>query len=237
MFAAQLGLVVWLGDKESRPAAAVPSGPVLQFADNKAKELLALTDPTLFALPHRQGFSGQAWLSMTNQEIRPFAWTEPLEFLDLRPDQLARSASTPGDSHSFERDVQPADFPPELLLSGPSERQFPTASSYVQCGGIQGRSLRSRLELPSWPHAELLSNSVVQVVIDAEGSAVSAILLGAGCGLKEADDYAVRQAAAARFAATPNHPDDSSPLGSLAWGELVFHWHTLPATNTPASKP
>lgn len=238
MFAAQLALVVWLGDKEMRPPVVTAPGPALQLAGENSKEFLALADPTLFALPHQEGFSGQAWLAVTNREIRPFAWTEPPQFLELLSRQLAAPITVPPDRHSFERAAQPADFPPELLLPLPNERQlFPSGSTFVQAAGLRSRTLQTRIELPSWPHAELLSNSVVQVVVDAEGSVVSAVLLGAGCGLKEADDYSVRQAAAARFAAVPHNPEDTSSLAGLVWGELVFHWHTLPATNTPSPKP
>lgn len=237
MFAAQLALVGWLGEKEMQPSAVAAPGPVLQLAGENSGEFLALADPTLFALPHRQGFSGPAWLSVRAQEIRPFAWTEPPEFLELHPEQLAGSAVMPADSHSFEAASQPADFPPELLLSISNERQlFPARSALVQAAGLQNRLLRTPIELPSWPHAELLSNTVVQVLVDSEGTALCATLLGAGCGLKEADDYAVRQAAAARFAPAPHHPDDASPLMGLTWGEMVFKWHTLPATNSPSPR-
>ena len=238
MFAAQLALVVWLGQKEMRLPVPVTSGPVLQLAGQNSREFLALADPTLFALPHREGFSGHAWLSVTNREIRPFAWTEAPEFLEWHPDQLTKALAAPADSRGFERAAQSSDFAPELLLTVPNERQsFPARSTFVQTGGLEGRPVKTVLQLPSWPHAEVLSNSVVQLVVDAEGTALSAVLIGAGCGLKQADDYAVRQAAAVRFAPLARNPDDTSPLAGLAWGELVFYWHTLPATNAPSPKP
>ena len=73
-------------------------------------------------------------------------------------------------------------------------------------------------------------------MIDPEGRVFSAILLGAGCGLKEADDYAVREAASAHFAPLTG---DAHLLGTdgLVWGELTFEWHTLPATNAPLRTP
>ncbi|HEY5912100.1 MAG TPA: hypothetical protein VJA21_15965, partial [Verrucomicrobiae bacterium] len=77
---AQLALVVWLGDYEPVRSAPADPAPLLKLSGNNAKEMLALADPTLFALPHREGFSGPAWLSVPSQEIQPFAWTEPPRF-------------------------------------------------------------------------------------------------------------------------------------------------------------
>lgn len=235
VFAAQLALVVWLSDQRPAPKPAAEMGPVVTLAGGASKDLLALADPTLFALPHREGFSGAAWLTAPAQEIQPFAWTEPPRFLELPLEQLATRFPPPPASYEVEHSTSPADFTPELLLARVDEAQLFLAQSVVrQTGALETRPLRNRLDLPPWHHAEILSNSVVQVLVDAEGTVFSALLLSPGCGYKEADDFAIRQAAAARFAPLPRHPDDSSPESGLVWGELVFEWYTLPGTNSPA---
>ncbi len=236
--AAQLALLVWLGEKEgARPASAAP-GAVLQVVDALSKERLALPDPTLFALPHREAFSGSAWLSVSNaQEIKPFVWTEPAEYLNLLPQQLAACCFSPEAASPPDISARLAEFPADLSLPAPSQKQlFPDRSAVYVAGGLRGRPMRTRFELPSRPNPELLTNSVVQLLVDAEGAVLSAILLGPGCGLKEADDYAVSKAAVARFAPVPHDPEDTSPFSGLTWGELVFQWHTLPSTNNPGQK-
>jgi hypothetical protein len=235
VFAAQLTLIVWLGDERPAPGPPAGTGPVLTLAEGTSRDLLALADPTLFALPHREGFSGAAWLSTRAQEIRPFAWSEPPRFLELPLEQLAVRFPPPPTDYELEHSSSPADFTPELLLARVSEAQlFPTQSAVRRTGVLEARPLRNQLDLPPWSHTEILSNSVVQVLVDAEGTVFSALLLGPGCGYKEADDFAVRQAAVARFAPLLRDPDDTSPLSGLVWGELVFEWHTLRATNSPA---
>ena len=76
VFAAQVGLIFWLG--ESGPVRSRPPGPdpTLRLAGGFSAEVLALQDPTLFALPHRQGFSGPAWLKVSPVPNRPSDWSE-----------------------------------------------------------------------------------------------------------------------------------------------------------------
>src|SRR5512144_1122612 len=73
VLAAHVGLILWLGDRGSvQPRATEPS-PTLRLADAPGDELLALTDPTLFALPHRHGFSGAAWIAVPPPELPQFS--------------------------------------------------------------------------------------------------------------------------------------------------------------------
>ena len=51
--------------------------------------------------------------------------------------------------------------------------------------------------LPAWPASDLLSNTVVQVLVDDLGWVISATLLE-GCRLKAADDYALNAAREAK---------------------------------------
>src|SRR5437764_1020330 len=83
VFGGQLALIFWLGDYSPirpRPPAAAP---VFHVAGRIPGELLALDDPTLFALPHRQSFSGAAWLRIPSLKFRSFDWSEPTNWLSL----------------------------------------------------------------------------------------------------------------------------------------------------------
>src|SRR5207245_8560915 len=58
VFVLQLGAIFWLIDRTPVRVRQAASGPRLRLAGPGSAELLALEDPTLFALPHRLGFSG-----------------------------------------------------------------------------------------------------------------------------------------------------------------------------------
>ncbi|HEY5910112.1 MAG TPA: hypothetical protein VJA21_05860, partial [Verrucomicrobiae bacterium] len=163
---------------------------------------------------------------------------EPPRFLEMRFEQLATSFPAPIAGNASGRPAGPANFAPELLLTRADETGlFPDHSTFRLAGALAGRALKTPIDLPSRSHAEILTNSVVQLLVDPEGIPLSTILLGPGSGSKEADDYALQRARAARFTPLPFTPGTASPLLGLAWGELIFEWHTVPATNVPAPKP
>ena len=99
-------------------------------------------------------------------------------------------------------------------------------------GDLAARHLLSTFDLPSWPHNDLVSNSVVQLVVDAEGIPFSVTLLERS-GHAAADRYALNEARRARF--EPLDPTDQSQARDLVWGTLIFQWHTVPAP--PSSPP
>jgi TonB family protein len=237
VLATQFGLIFWLG--KSRPVVTSPPAdlaPLLQLAGPGAIQVLALNDPTLFALPHHESFSGPAW--MTIQEFRPSVWSEPPRFLSLVRDQLG------ADFQSFMTTNQPDGLPgieqPELTLKLPEVEEspfLPDRSRLRLAGALAGRRLLVSPTLKSWPSADILTNSVVQILVDTDGKPVSATLLSKS-GFTEADQHAVREAHRARF--EPLNPGDpTNPLAGLTWGQLIFEWHTLPlpATNSPAESP
>jgi TonB family protein len=83
----------------------------------------------------------------------------------------------------------------------------------------------------------LLTNTVVQMLVDANGLPVSVTLL-ASSGLKEADDYALAQARQTRFeAAAAETQPQAIALRDLSWGQLVFNWHTLPQAPDASGQP
>jgi hypothetical protein len=88
VFAAQVGLLFWLGNPPPIKRAEPPIAPEIRVDANGSKELLALQDPTMFVLPHRENFSGPAWLKIQPLEFTPTNWDEPMRPLPLPGEKL-----------------------------------------------------------------------------------------------------------------------------------------------------
>lgn len=232
VFAAQLGLIFALSDR--KPVPPRPPAPVLVVRlAPEWNERLALNDPTLFALPQRRSFAGAAWMKLPTLEFQPFRWTEPPRLLPIRLDDLGGAfAQFMGTNRfaslAFETKPTPELPPPVALAIG---RPPPANSTLRVAGDLANRSLLNPEELPPWPAADLLTNTVVQVLVSADGNVMSQTLLPPGCGDPKADQRALELARAARF--LPRAVE--SPAMSV--GVLIFEWRTTPLTNAPASNP
>jgi len=242
VFAGQVGLILWLGERG--PVRSRPSGPspTLRLAGGISPEVLALQDPTLFALPHWQGFSGPAWLKVSPIPNRPSDWSEEPWTLPLCVTQLGALASLPVQTNRLAPlQLLPALEPAWALADPPPQPLSPEQSRLRIEGDLAAYRLLTTLDLPSWQHNDVLTNTGVQMLVNADGRPVSAILLFTS-GYKPADDHALAQARMARFeisgaAGQPWQPP-STPLAHLARGLLLFDWHTvpLPPTNAPPIK-
>src|SRR5262249_53548950 len=109
---------------------------------------------------------------------------------------------------------------PSLSLSVPSK--FADKSTVRINGALSNRKLLAVPDLPSWGSTNLLTNTVIRLMVDSEGLPRSQTLL-IRSGATEADDYALRTARNLRFEPDTPRTADTSP-NSLAWGELVFQW-------------
>lgn len=236
IFILQLTLIFWLGQREVPPPRPAKLSPNLRLMEGNAPELLALIDPTLFALPHRQGFSGLAWLKNPTQDLSAFAWSEPPDWLQI---------STPPLTAPLELFIATNLASPLLTLSQsepplrlpvlPPLKQFPESSKLRITGDLARRRLLTAVELPPWPASEILTNSQVQLVVDAAGKPVSATLLYPGSGFRDADTNAYWQATKARFAPLNLPENDTNLYSGLTWGQMIFEWYTLPVPRTNTS--
>lgn len=240
VFSAQAGLVLYLGQHETTPVVRPAFRTAIhlvadQWSVDRLAGLSGMTDPTLLALPNEKGFSGAAWMKSAPLEYRPEPWIDPPHWLALTQTNLgAGLASIAGAS-----DVIPATIadkpPPPMVRYEPALANIPLpAVSRLRVEGeLAARPLLRPLELNPREHTELLSNTVVQVTVDADGFVLTSQPL-AGCGLKEADADALRLASAARFRPLPRTARDGTGRGPLVWGKLIFQWHTLPVRATNA---
>jgi len=243
VFGLQVGVIVWLKDR-TRPAPRQPApAPVFRLSGYRSREMLALEDPTLFALPHPEGFSGNAWINFDwrpptspeadEQETKP--WLKlPVARLGRAFEEFTRTNPPP--SFATMAELEPTLTVPRTGLtppvSGPSRLQLG--------GGLAGRPLLSQPPLPAWTNTDLLTNTVVQLVVDGSGQVLSAVLLPPGSGYEPANQFALNLGKNARFEPLPGNAGGSaSQPSSLAVGTLVFEWQTIlvPATNSLAGGP
>lgn len=235
VFAGQVGIIFVLGEHKTKPARTVARVLTLELAAD-ASELLALNDPTLFALPHRRDFASAIWLPTPILKPPSFRWTEPPRWLPLAADDLGLAFSRfmqtnrfPDFPLEFKPPVKPG--PPEPLI----EPALTQNSTLRIEDGLAQRQLPVHLSLTNWPYADVLEPSIVQLVVNPAGSVVSAVILPPNHGLETAAHYdaadqrALELARAMRFAPAPH----------LTMGRLIFNWHTVPplATNLPDASP
>lgn len=250
ILAVQLALIFRLSDSTPEPSRSPSVAPTLHLAAGGPGELLGLNDPTLFVLPHRQGFSGGVWLRTPSLELPSGEWTEtgadPIirnALLSTLPaQQLGRDFSRFTRTNRFASAPSATQYLPEMTRETATRPTRAARRSTLRVEGeLANRRLLSAMSLPSWPHNDVLTNSVVQLLVDAQGLVSSVVLLPPGSGLKDADQHALDLARSALF--EPVEPNAGASLtaatGELTWGALVFEWHAVPvpATNPPPITP
>lgn len=239
---AQLVLIFFLSGHRAGAPAKAPQAALVRLGDPRPPELAALEDPTLFVLPHQQGFSGEAWMKIPVQTFRFRNWSEqePLHWLATPQDLgvafarfMEHSPAVPLRSADF---VEPTVTIPQL----PPAPDIVSPSALRIAGDLATRRLIYCPPLKTWPAAELLTNnvsfltnSVVQLLVDPHGETFSVTLLGQGSGYAEANKEALRIAKAMRFESIePSGPGRATaPEPKLMLGTLTFEWQTLPGTN------
>lgn len=219
--AAHLALV-FLFDT-GRSSAPRPPVNVPQFhlaAGNP--ELLALMDPTLFALPHESvDFVPSAWRVSPPVDGSDFSWSEPAPSLLLATNTLG---SLFGDFlQTNELSKLKLDFKPQPRFTVPVtiEELFLPRHSTVRISGDLARRLVEMPAAPVLPGGDILKPGRVQVLVDESGSVTSTVLLESSEN-ETADRKALEIARATRF----------QPARGTVFGEMTFNWHTVP-TNAP----
>lgn len=242
--AAQLALLLLLGRPAATPRRPETFPTIIHLAADETisralRGLPGVDDAALFALPSREGFSGGTWFTFAPMRHERADWSEEPRWLAPKAGRLGGGvaellAATPEPVRRIAD--QPTPRPAH------EERRVPFDAVAAQSrlrvtGALAGRGPPETAPLPSWAHGELLSNTVVQVAVDAEGWTRSATLLGR-CGFPPADEWALQHATALRH--QPSRSGARSPAApGLAWGRLVYQWHTLAPvpTNTAALGP
>lgn len=240
VFALHLALAFVFSDRQPLAPRPVIAAPMMQVVVEPS-ELLALDDPTLFALPHRRSFAAPAWLRVPKVDFPAFRWREPERSLALATEQLGDAFRQFMQTNTFVRfklETLPA---PGLPRGEISPALSPTARSELQVQGeLATRRLLNPPELPSWSATDLLTNTVVQLRVTAAGNVFTFALLPPGSGSAAADQFALNATRSARFAPLPQTGNPlASPAANLTEGTLLFLWHTIPppVTNAPTATP
>lgn len=185
-------------------------------------ELDGLNDPLAFASANPRGFSGAAWMNRPQMDYAPSNATPPPQFLSFRRSELGSPARPLAE-------VSRIGSLPFISLALPKPEH---RSTLTLEGDLAARPLITTLPaLPIQVATEVLSNTVVQLGVQADGYPFSARII-TGSGSHAADLAALQIAQKIRFAPNRNKSD-------LQWGELTFQWFTAepPSTNNPANPP
>jgi hypothetical protein len=240
VFVVQVALVFWVGSPSTPAPLKAPAAPVINLSGSGSEELLALQDPTLFVLPHRDNFSGDAWLKIPPQKFTPTNWTEPPRPLPLATEQLGKAFV------SFMQTNRPPRYQLAVetgLHEGLEDSPVTESISVPSALRVEGDLARVRLltsfRLPPQTNSELLTNTVIQLLVNAEGHPFSPVIWS-GSGSAEADALALTNyAKAVRFAPAQEAALGMVPTDKMIVGKLIFEWQTVPPapTNGPSSNP
>jgi hypothetical protein len=230
VFMAHLILIFAFGTRKQTAPRAVTNVPQLQLAD-AADDMVALTDPTLFALPNPRDFASAIWLPPPVVKPPAFRFTETPRWLPLAGENLGAVFTQLMQTNLFA--AQTNNFKPAPVFSEPElagETALPQNSTFQITGDLAQRRLLDEVSLPSLPYNDVLAPSKVQALVDADGNVISAVLLPSENPLEAlgradlGDTNALAFTRRLRFAPAPG----------LTFGELIFRWHTLPPTATNA---
>jgi hypothetical protein len=241
VFAAQIAVLFWLGNPPPARSFHPTAAPKFSLATNRWNEMLALQDPTLFALPHRNNFSGAAWLKIPPQDFQPTNPGEPTQPLPLSREQLGATFA------AFMQTNPPPRIQMDIaaglgmidLLHMPPPHPIVTASTVRVEGDLKKRRLLEPLQLPPQPSADVLQNTEVQMFVDALGNTFSPVIV-AKSGNDNVDAMVLTNFAKnARFEPLKVNGRRSAPSETMTFGKLIFEWQTvpLPQTNAPAAYP
>jgi hypothetical protein len=241
VFGVQIAALFWLGNPPPVQHLHPTAAPKFILVTNGWNELLALQDPTLFALPHRNNFSGAAWLKIPPQDFQPTNRSEPTQPLQLSREELGATFAAFMQSNPpprIQMDIAAGLGMIDLVdLPLPPPQSIVTASTVRVEGDLKKRRLLEPLQLPPQPSADVLQNTEVQLFVDALGNTFSPVIV-AKSGNDNVDAMVLTNFAKnARFEPLKANELGTAPAEIMTFGKLIFEWQTVPLaqTNAPTS--
>lgn len=253
VFVGHVLLIFIFGARKPVPSTQVKNVPMLTLVGESSGGWVGLKNATLYALPDRSGFAGLMWMRIPPPGFHKQDWTEDPRWLtatdSLPVNQLGSAFHHFVQTNGFARVPTEFNLPPVSVAPAVSAQPpFARGSTLEIEGEVAKRGPFSALKLPSWPFADAIAPSVVQVVVDAGGRVVSAVLLppenysetpyleAPPVRDSDADQYAVGLARSVRFAPLVSGAGsvESNPAMHLSVGLLIFNWQAVPVTTTNA---
>jgi len=230
VFGFHVGLFFFLAERTPKPRPTERSVTQLHFS-RPVGEFLQLEDPTLFALPNLRGFAAFTWLRSQPVRFAPFRWTESLRFLPLPVSELGETFLQLVETNqppSREISITPA----PLVTVLPSDEPLPlrTNTEIRVEGALAVRPLRFQPERLPLAQQDNLTNTVVQVLVDASGQVISTVILPSGSGAKAEDGRALQIARNLWF-----EPTAKSSATTTGW--IIFEWATARTNATTRAQP
>jgi len=226
-FVAHLAFIFIFGAKQAPPRRVAAHIPQFQLANSS--ELIALDDPTLFALPHMEDFAPAVWRRTPEIKAPLLRLPEPPAF--LAPAVVMIGTGLGAFMSSNQIASLPLNFKPEPEMTIPQvkiESMLPQHSTLEVSGDLAQRNLLAPVAVPTLPYPDVIAPSKVQVLVDADGKVLSAVLLPSDNAMEAAGRAEVGETNALKIARGLRF----APAAGLTFGELIFNWHTVP-TNSP----
>ena len=222
IFAAHVFAIFTLHTHEPILARIATTGSPRAYFPAPAKspspgELEPLDDPMAFASANPRGFSGAAWMNRPKIDYAPSTAVRQPQFLGFRRTPIDVPTSRETDESPK---ITPLPFV-DLALPKPEHKSTLTIE-----GDLASRAMMTkRPEPPIQVAADVLSDTVVQLGVEADGYPFSARIITSS-GSHAADLAALQIAQKIRF--VPNRTNRA-----LQWGDLTFQWFTAepPGTN------
>ena len=244
VFAAQLGVLFWLGRVPFAVRAQPKSVPLRLMPEivltPDSGPGAAFSDPTLFSRPNRRGFSGTAWRRFSEVEHQLIDWNETPRLLENQPAPLGAAFREALPDHlAFVTDL-PAKRPARSMAVEPPRLAVRATSELELRGSLAKRPVVRSVSVPAMPHDEALRRTRVRIGVNTDGYVVSATIEDR---LAKGDAF---QAAAGRRAlellrgirfepAKRTRFDRPDRPGVLEWGEALFHWRTIAPPKPPTA--
>lgn len=235
LLAAHAAGLWWFGAHQRLPTRQPDRVPEWTLADPRITALWPLLDPTLFVQGHPQSFSGPAWMRLPEVTYQPTIPLEPPRFLVPTAARVAQS---------FQNTWVPRGWNPSPMAI--RVQPPPQTGGLVPRSPLTDRPSRLSLtdwdepvrlrtpppSLPGWAAPDLLTNTVVRVLVEPSGRVLSAVLVSSS-GWEPADQYALATAQQLEFD-FPNRPTTQTPApAEPIRGILIFQWQTLPPPQQP----
>jgi TonB family protein len=238
VFLLQLAAVLKLSVTRLPPPRAVETDTAIRVLENGGSRRGSLppgTDPTVFTLVSRRGFSARGWIDFDYVGYEPLDWQDEPRWLELRPAyfgaEFRKLAARLAPSQSLPD--KPAPRPQAPTVAPVPVRPHTTWEFSAE---LRDQPLMEPVDLPDWPHADVLGRTVLQLTVLATGDVLSVNLLRS-CGLAAADARAMESFARARFRSRPRAGAAGSAPSPATIGTVTIAWATRLPEPVPSPAP